>query len=66
MRRIVCGFTALTVLFWLFGLWHMPPSYDARGWSHEIFFVTGVIAWGWMALCLIIAARDLSQSVVEL
>ena len=57
MRRIVYGFTALTVLFWLFGLWYMPPSYDARGWSHEIFFVTGVVAWGWMALCLIIAVR---------
>lgn len=57
MRRITYGFTALTIVLWLFGLWFMPPAYNGRGWAHELFFVTGVLAWGWMALCLIIAVR---------
>ena len=57
MRRITYGFTVLTIVLWLFGLWFMPPAYNGRGWAHELFFVTGVLAWGWMALCLIIAVR---------
>ena len=57
MARITSLFTLLTVLLWALGLWISPPAYNARGWSHEIFYLNGVLAWGYMALALIIAAR---------
>lgn len=57
MARITTFFTLLTVVLWAFGLWLAPPAYNARGWSHEIFYITGVLAWEYMAMALIIAAR---------
>lgn len=50
-------FTILLFIFWLLGLWFFPPNFDGRSYTHEIFFITGAIAWLWMAICLVIAAR---------
>lgn len=44
-------------IFWILGLWCFPPNFDARSYTHEIFYITGAIAWLWMAICLVIAAR---------
>lgn len=57
MRKWLWGFVFLTTALWLFGLWLSPPAFNARAWVHELFFVTGVLAWGLMALCLVIANR---------
>ncbi len=57
MRKWLLGFVFLTTAFWLLGLRLAPPAFDARAWTHELFFVTGVLAWGLMALCLVIASR---------
>ena len=53
MRRIVWGFVAATTAAWLFGLWADPPG----GISHEVFYWNGVLAWGFMAMAIVIAAR---------
>ena len=49
----------LTILLFIFdsGLWCFPPNFDARSYTHEIFYITGAIAWLWMTICLVIAAR---------
>ncbi len=57
MKKIVSGFTFLTIAAWLFGLWLTPPDPNARAIVHEFFFVTGTVAWGWMAIAVVIAAR---------
>ena len=44
-------------IFWILGLWCFPPNFDARSYTHEIFYITGAIAWLWMTICLVIAAR---------
>lgn len=49
--------TALLFVFWLLGLWFLPPNFDGRSYTHEIFYITGALAWLWMAVCLVIAAR---------
>lgn len=46
MRKWLWGFVFLTTALWLFGLWLSPPAFNARAWVHELFFVTGVLAWG--------------------
>ncbi len=56
MRKWTTGFIGLTLGTWALGLWLVPPV-NGRDWSHELFFVTGVLAWGFMALCLVIACR---------
>ena len=57
MRRIVWGFVAATTAAWLFGLWADPPAMNGRGISHEVFYWNGVLAWGFMAMAIVIAAR---------
>lgn len=57
MRRIVLGFVAATTAAWLFGLWADPPAMNGRGISHEVFYWNGVLAWGFMAMAIVIAAR---------
>ena len=57
MQRIVWGFTALTTAAWLFGLWADPPALNGRGVTHEVFYWNGVLAWGFMAMAIVIAAR---------
>lgn len=57
MRRIVWGFAALTTAAWIFGLWAEPPAMNGRGISHEVFYWNGVLAWGFMAMAIVIAAR---------
>lgn len=57
MQRIVWAFTALTTAAWLFGLWVVPPALNGRGVTHEVFYWNGVLAWGFMAMAIVIAAR---------
>ena len=59
MQHIVWGFTALTTAAWVFGLWvdPDPPAMNGRGISHEVFYWNGVLAWGFMAMAIVIAAR---------
>lgn len=57
MQRIVWAFTALTTAAWLFGLWGDPPALNGRGVTHEVFYWNGVLAWGFMAMAIVIAAR---------
>ena len=57
MQRIVWGFTALTTAAWIFGLWVDPPAMNGRGISHEVFYWNGVLAWSFMAMAIVIAAR---------
>lgn len=57
MQHIVWAFTALTTAAWLFGLWVDPPALNGRGVTHEVFYWNGVLAWGFMAMAIVIAAR---------
>lgn len=57
MQRIVWAFTTLTTAAWLFGLWVDPPALNGRGVTHEVFYWNGVLAWGFMAMAIVIAAR---------
>ena len=57
MRKIVFGFCALTVATWLLNLGFNPPAMNGRGLTHEVFFLNGVLAWGLMAMAIVIAAR---------
>lgn len=57
MQRIVWAFTALATAAWLFGLWVDPPALNGRGVTHEVFYWNGVLAWGFMAMAIVIAAR---------
>ena len=57
MQRIVWAFTACTTAAWLFGLWVDPPALNGRGVTHEVFYWNGVLAWGFMAMAIVIAAR---------
>ena len=57
MRRLIPSLIVITVGTWLFGLWYEPPATNARAWTHEIYFLNGVLAWTFMAFCLVTAAR---------
>ena len=57
MRKIVFGFCALTVATWLLNLGFNPPAMNGRSLTHEVFFLNGVLAWGLMAMDIVIAAR---------
>lgn len=57
MRKIVFGFCALMVATWLLNLGFNPPAINGRGLTHEVFFLNGVLAWGLMAMAIVIAAR---------
>lgn len=57
MTRIVGLFTAVTILAWAAGLFIYPPGFTTRAVVHEMFFITGTLAWGFMAIALVIALR---------
>lgn len=55
--RIIFGLTLATVLLWAANLLIVPPVVSTRTIIHEIFYVTGTVAWLWMAMAIVIAAR---------
>ncbi len=57
MKKIVLGFSLVTFGVWILGFWLVPPANHARALVHEIHYVTGLLAWGYMALAIAIAAR---------
>lgn len=57
MKRIVLPFVLVTTAAWLAGLFIFPPGYSTRAVSHEFFYLSGTLAWGLMAIALVIAAR---------
>ncbi len=57
MFRLTTLLTLAVVAFWGLGLWIDPPAFNGRGYVHELFYLTGVVAWVYMALILVIAAR---------
>lgn len=57
MKKIVLGFVALTLVFWGINLYVNPLAMNARAVVHEAFFLNGVLAWGFMAMAIVIAAR---------
>mgnify|MGYP000776056275 CR=1 FL=1 len=64
MRKIVFGFCALTVATWLLNLGFNPPAMNGRSLTHEVFFLNGVLAWGLMAMAIVIAGLFIGSSVV--
>lgn len=57
IKRLILGLVSITIGTWLLGLWLVPPAFNARAWVHEVYFVNGVLAWVFMAFCLVTAAR---------
>ena len=57
MKKIVFGFCALTITAWLVNFCLVPPVMNGRGITHEVFYLNGVLAWGLMAMTIVIAAR---------
>lgn len=57
MKRIVLPFVLVTTAAWLAGLFIFPPGYSTRAVSHEFFYLSGTLAWGLMAIALVIASR---------
>ncbi len=57
MRKIVAGFIALTLVLWGINLYVNPVDMNVRSVVHEVFYINGVLAWGFMAMAVIIAAR---------
>lgn len=53
MRKIVFGICALTLAAWLLNLGINPPAMNSRGLSHEVFYLNGVLAWGLMAIAIV-------------
>ena len=53
MRKIIFGFCALTLAAWLLNLGINPSAMNGRGLSHEIFYLIGVLAWGLMAIAIV-------------
>lgn len=54
---VIAGLTLFTVFLWALNLAIVPPEVTTRSIIHELFYVTGTVAWLWMALALVIAAR---------
>ena len=57
MKKIVFGFVVLTCAFWGINLYVNPVAMNARSVVHEAFFLNGVLAWGFMTMAIVIAAR---------
>ena len=57
MKKVVFGFCALTVAAWLLNFGINPPAMNAKALIHEVFYLNGVLAWGLMAMAIVIAAR---------
>lgn len=57
MRKIVWAFCALALSTWALNLAVNPPAMTGRGIVHEVFYFNGILAWGFMAMAIVIAAR---------
>ena len=57
IKKIILGFCALTVICWLINLQFNPVAMNGRAITHEVFYLTGVLAWGMMTMAIVIAAR---------
>lgn len=57
MKRIVFGFCALTIAAWVLNLGINPPLMNPKALVKEVFYLNGVLAWGLMAMSIVIAAR---------
>lgn len=57
MKHWTIGITLVIFFAWLFGFLLDPPAWNVREIVHELFYVTGTVAYAWMALCLVIAVR---------
>ena len=57
MKRIVYGFVLVTLALWGLNLWVHPVAMNTRAVVHEAFYINGVLAWGFMAMAIVIAAR---------
>ena len=56
MKRIVYGFVLVTLALWGLNLWVHPVAMNTRAVVHEAFYINGVLAWGFMAMAIVIAA----------
>lgn len=57
MKKWVSVSISLIILAWLLNLWIDPPAYQMRSVINEARLITGVLAWVFMAGCIVIAAR---------
>ena len=57
MKKIVFGFCVLCVAAWLLNLGINPPPMNGKSLVHEVFYLNGVLAWGLMAMAVVIATR---------
>ena len=57
MKKWVGTSVSLIVLAWMLNLWIDPPAYQMRSVINEARLITGVLAWAFMAGCIVIAAR---------
>ena len=57
MKKIVFGFVVLACAFWGINLYVNPVAMNGRAVVHEAFFLSGMLAWGFMAMAIVIAAR---------
>lgn len=57
MKRIIWGFCIAATAAWAINLGVNPPPMNAKALSHEILYFNGLLAWGFMAMAVVIAAR---------
>lgn len=57
MKRIVGSLVFLVIATWFSSLWLVPPNTLMRTLIHEALYVSGVMAWAFMVLIVVIAAR---------
>lgn len=57
MKRIVGSLVVLVILTWFSSLWLVPPNNVMRTLIHEALYVSGLLAWAFMVLLVVIAAR---------
>lgn len=57
MLRINSLLFGLTALFYLVGIWVFPFELNSRGVQHQVFLLTGLVAWFAWAEALVIASR---------
>ena len=53
IKKIILGFCALTVICWLINLQFNPVAMNGRAITHEVFYLTGVLAWGMMTMAIL-------------
>ena len=57
MKKIVAGFVTLTVAAWLLNLAVNPPAVNVKALVHETLYLSGLLAWGFATMAVVIAAR---------